>query len=243
MMRNKLLTFFGFLLMATVVWNTMACASTNNVGYAQTNNANKNLSNSTANNANTYNGNSNTLNENSNLTVQNETMEKSCDVEYVEPPKETSPTYNLKVSTTGKITLDDATRKSLNDWFSIFAGAWLEPFAEGKAKDKQLISFATIRLFGSNRDVSLSKEPTKETARCRNEGVDEKEVEKVVEKYFQLPIKKHGFSEESSRYKAGCYYCVGSCVSGEGERRFYFAVVEKIVLLKDGYYLADVKNY
>jgi hypothetical protein len=247
-MRNKLLTFFGFLLMAMIVWNGTACATTNNIGHAQTNTADKELSNSTSNNANNHKTNSTMLSENSNLVVQKETEEKPCDVELEESPKKTSPSYNLKVSKTGKVTLDDATRKSLNEWFSIFAGAWLEPFSEGKVKDEQLISFANTRLFGLSRDGGLSKEPKKETARCKvteacTARVDEKEIEKVIEKYFQLRMKKHGFSEQPSRYKykAGCYIVDMLC--SDGEMTFSFAVVEKIISLKDDYYLADVKNY
>jgi len=250
---NKLLAFSVFLLVTSVAWNAAGCTAINNVGHAQTNNANRSLSNSATKNANSYNVNLNTLNGNSNFAVQNRTEEKKCDVELAESPRKRPPTYDLKISTNGAVTLNEATRKSLNEWFTIFADAGLQPFPESKAEDNDLILFAVNRLFGLGRLGTIPEEQKKETERCKNSEtnyetnectarVDEKEIETVINKYFLLPIKKHGFLEKPSMYKNGCYYCGDACCA-DGEMTFNFAVVEKMIPLKSDYYLAEVKNY
>lgn len=235
MRKTRYKNFVWILLSAVVALSISNCAVTNNISKAQ-------------------------IQTNSSNKYEEKITNKQIDES---PEKETS-VYNIKVSETGKVILDDQTRKSLNEWFSIFTSRGFI-FAEGKAKDEDLIWFALRELIGEGY------EPSPRSTKCKS-GADEQMIEEAVANYFQQSIRKHGptseliefDSEEANvgnkaeeldtnfdrplihqpkkmKYKNGCYY--GEAFAMGGEMTFYFAVIEKITLLRDKKFQVILKNY
>jgi hypothetical protein len=241
MRREWLKNFFQILLPAILALSVTACVETNKVANTQhqTNAANRFPANSADNVG------SLELGKNTNLTAQNEIGEKNDDLQIGETSKE-PPTYNIKISKTGNVVLDNSTRKSLNLWFSIFADAGLEPFSEKNLKSEAAISFALHRLFPIDKPRAYNNEIHSQANRCGDENesyfrIDENEVQTVVTKYFQMklenvePLKNFCIAYEQGCYSYDCY--------ASGDMGFVFAVAEKMKSLGNNEFQTDVKIF
>lgn len=170
-----------------------------------------------------------------------------CDLEIYEPIASKAQSYSLPLSKPGAVVPDSATRTSLNRWFSVIAGSRLKPFAEGKLDEKTILAFAYNIAFGLTTSNFSIDEPAKPTMRCRNllnracdKRIDEKELERIADIYFQSSIARHGLESIPSAYATGCY-TAKQC--SDGEMAFVFSVVEKVTVMPDSMTLVDLQTY